>query len=308
MFGNAMQPTSRKIKLGHRGIAVLALLLGTTASWAQTPEDRWKKEIAEQNRHYSQVPHAMLKIQDAVYLGEGEAASLQGRPDRPASWRWTKSRAASTILQLSLQDKKLNVTRNGKAIDPSILQSGFSLGKDIDVAGQPTQVGAGIAGWRIFLFNQKNPAARNFTGVSYFPYDAAYRVTAQFTADPGLRPRVFRTSRGTDKQFYHAGDASFALKGRKIALPFYAESNKPGEITDMSAFYTDGLTGKGAYGSGRYVDVGGFGRFPPARITIDLNFAYNPNCARSPYFTCPLATDDIPIPVAAGERDPHTPH
>jgi len=290
------------------GTAGLILLLGTIAAWAQTPQEAWKKEIAEQNRHYAQVPHAMLKIQDAVYLGEGEAAVLQGRPDQPASWRWTKKSATPAILQVSLKDKKLAVTRNGKAVDPASLQDGLSLAKDIDVTGQPTQVGAGVAGWRIFVFNQNNPVARNFTGVSYFPYDAAYRVTAQFIADPALHPRVFRTSRGTDKQFYHAGDATFLLKGRKVTLPFYAESNRPGEITEMSAFYTDGLTGKGAYGSGRYVDVGQFGRFPPARITIDFNFAYNPNCARSPYFTCPLATDDIPLPVAAGERDPHTLH
>ena len=303
-----MPRRSCEIKLRSRGIVILALLLGTMASWAQTPEDTWKKEIAEQNRHYAQVPHAMLKIQDAVYLGEGEAASLQGRPDQPADWRWTKKSGSPAILQLSLKSQKLTVTKNGKAIAPSVIQNGLSLGKDIDAMGQPTQVGAGIPGWRIFVYNQNNPAARNFAGVSYFPYDPTYRVTAQFTPDPNLRPRAFRTSRGTDKQFYHAGDAIFPLKGRKITLPFYAESNRPGEITDMSAFYTDGLTGKGAYGSGRYVDVSQFGRFPPARITIDLNFAYNPNCARSPYFTCPLATDDIPVPVAAGERDPHAPH
>ena len=303
-----MQRATSEMKPRTQVIAALALLLGTATAPAQTPEETWKKEIAEQNRHYSQVPHAMLKIQDAVYLGEGEAASLQGRPDQPAGWRWMKNGGASAILQVSLKNKKLTVTRNGKTIDSASIQSGFSLGKDMDVVGQPTQVGAGIPGWRIFVFNQNQPAARNFTGVSYFPYDAAYRVTAQFTADPGLRPRVFRTSRGTDKQFYHAGDANFLLKGRKVALPFYAESNRPGEIKDMSAFYTDGLTGKGAYGSGRYVDVGQFGHFPPARVTIDLNFAYNPNCARSPYFTCPLATDDIPVPVAAGERDPHAPH
>jgi len=301
-----MEPALTGMK--SRGIAALALLLGTMTAWALTPKEEWKKEIAELNRHYAQVPHAMLQIQDAVYLGEGEAAALQGRPDQPASWRWTKNSAASAIIRVSLKNQKLTITRNEKAVDSSAIQSGLSLGKDVDVVGQPTQVGAGVPGWRIFVYNQNNPAARSFTGVAYFPYDPAYRVTAQFTPDPNLRPRVFRTSRGTDKQFYHAGDAIFLLQGRKITLPFYAESNRPGEIADMSAFYTDGLTGKGAYGSGRYVDVGQFGRFPPARITIDLNFAYNPNCARSPYFTCPLATDDIPVPVAAGERDPHASH
>jgi uncharacterized protein (DUF1684 family) len=189
-----------------------------------------------------------------------------------------------------------------------VLEKGLAIDKNIDLVGQPTQVGAGIPGWRIFVYNQNNPAAKNFTGVSYFPYDAAYRVTAQFVPDASLPARVFRTSRGTDKQFYHTGDAVFLLKGKKVALPFYADSNRAGGIAEMSAFFTDDLTGKGAYGAGRYVDVDQFGRYPPARVVLDLNFAYNPNCARSPYFTCPVATDVIPLPVAAGERDPHKMH
>jgi hypothetical protein len=123
-----------------------------------------------------------------------------------------------------------------------------------------------------------------------------------------LPARVFRTSRGTDKQFFHAGDATFTLKGKKITLPFYAGGKKPAEMTELSAFFTDGLTGKGTYGAGRYVDVSQFGRYPPARVTIDFNFTYNPNCARSPYFTCPVAIDAVPLSVTAGERDPHAAH
>ena len=275
---------------------------------AQTPETVWTRSIAEQNEHYARVAHAMLKIQDAAYLRDGETASLQGHRDQPASWRWAKKSDPSGILQISLRNGKLSVLRDGKSTDPSSLQKGFALGKGLDVTGQPTQVGAGIAGWRVFLFNQDHPAAKSFTGVSYFPYDPAFKVTARFAADPALPPRIFRTSRGTDKQFYHAGDASFELKGRKMTLPFYAESNKASEITEMSAFYTDELTGKGTYGAGRYVDVDQFGRFPPAKFAIDFNFTYNPNCARSPYFTCPVAVDSIPLAVTAGERDPHAPH
>jgi uncharacterized protein (DUF1684 family) len=98
------------------------------------------------------------------------------------------------------------------------------------------------------------------------------------------------------------------LKGKEVVLPFYAESRDPNAIKDMSAFYTDALTGKGAYGAGRYVDVTDFGKFPPASVTIDFNQAYNPNCARSAHFTCPVAVDNIALAVTAGERDPHAAH
>lgn len=288
-------------------LIAMGLALGLQAA-AQTPEQAWKNGIAEQDKYYSQVPHAMLKIQDAVYLSEGETAVLEGRRDQPGSWRWSKKPGGLGLLQISLKDKKLSVLKNRKPADPSLVGKGLALDKGMDVVGQSTQVRAGVMGWRIFLYNQDNPAAKKFAGVSYFPYDGGFRVQARFTADPALPPRVFRTSRGTDKQFFHAGDASFTLKGKKVTLPFYAESNRPNEIADLSAFFTDQLTGKGTYGAGRYVDVSGFGRFPPATVTIDFNFTYNPNCARSPHFTCPVAVDLIPIPVAAGERDPHAAH
>ena len=178
----------------------------------------------------------------------------------------------------------------------------------MDVRGEPTQVGAGVNGWRIFVYNQKNPNALNFTGVAYYPFDPAFRVQARFIPDAKLTPKVFRTSRGTDKQFFHGGDAIFTLKGRQITLPFYADSSDPNAIKDMSAFYTDALTGKGTYGAGRYVDIADFGKFPPVHVVIDFNQAYNPNCARSAFFTCPVAVDNIALAMTAGERDPHSIH
>jgi uncharacterized protein (DUF1684 family) len=43
-------------------------------------------------------------------------------------------------------------------------------------------------------------------------------------------------------------------------------------------------------------------------VTLDFNNSYNPNCARSAHFTCPVAVDSIPLDVTAGERDPHRTH
>jgi uncharacterized protein (DUF1684 family) len=286
---------------------VAALGMGAAAP-LQTPEGAWKAAIADQNKDYAKNPHAMLKIQDSVYLGEGQSAVLQGRKGHAGSWRWNRDGKSHGALGVSLQGGKLAVTQSGKRIDPGQITKSMVVDTDVDVAGQPTQVGAGVNGWRIFVYNQQNPAAKNFAGVSYFPYDSAYRVTARFTRDKQLPPRVFRTSRGTEKQFFHAGDASFILQGKSITLPFYTDSNGPKQIADMSAFFTDNLTGNGTYGAGRYVDVEGFGKFPPSTIVIDFNRAYNPNCARSAHFTCPVAIDNIPLAIKTGERDPHMVH
>jgi hypothetical protein len=285
-----------------------ALLMGFLLAGAaapQTPEEIWKAGIADQNNAYSKTPHAMLKIQDSAYLHDGDRAVLQGVKGKPGSYHWSHDPHAGGVLTVALHGGKITATENGKALDPTLIGKSIPIDKDVDVEGQETQVDAGVKGWRIFVFNQQNPAALNFKGVSYYPYDPAFRVTATFAPDPKRPARVFRTSRGTDKQFYHVGDATFALKGKTITLPFYADSNDPKQIADMSAFFTDDLTGKGAYGAGRYVDISDFGAFPPRTAVIDFNDAYNPNCARSAHFTCPIALDNIALAMTAGERDPH---
>jgi uncharacterized protein (DUF1684 family) len=290
-----------------RLVFVLVTTLGLAAA-APSPEAAWKTAIAGTNRDYAQIPHAMLKIQDAAYLGEGQIAVLTGIKGKPGSWRWSHDLDAQGPLRVGVLKGQLHVAVNGKPVDPALVRKSIAVDADVDVAGQPTQVGAGVNGWRIFVYNQKNPVALAFKGVAYFPYDAKFRLNARFIADVKLPPRVFRTSRGTDKQFFHAGDAHFALAGKDIVLPFFTDDHDAKAVKEMSAFYTDEMSGAGAYPTGRYVDAEPFGKFPPSSITIDFNNAYNPNCARSAFFTCPVATDHIAVKMTAGERDPHSLH
>jgi len=283
--------------------ALLPLLLGAGPA-PKTPLEAWKAGIASQNEAYARRPHAMLKIQDSVYLRDGETAVLEGRKGVASSWRWRKTADAKGPLRIALKDGRLTVTRDGKPVTAAALQKSVVVDAGVDIAGQPTQVDAGVEGWRIFLFNQNHPEARAFKGVSYFPYDPAFRVTARFAANPKLPPRVFKTSMGTNKQFHHAGDALFRLKDKEVRLPLYTSGATARTATDLSAFFTDEMTNQGAYGAGRYLDAEPFGAFPPKTVTLDFNNAYNPNCARSPHFTCPLAVDEVPVAVRAGERDP----
>jgi len=270
-------------------------------------EAEWQAGIADANKAWAKIPHAILKIQDAAYLGEGQSATLTGTKGKPESYRWVAGKTAGVLIA-TFHAGKMNATMGDQTLDDAAMQKGVAIDTDIDIQGFATQVSAGVTGVRIMLYNQKRADALNFKGVIYFPYNPAYRVTATFKPDPKLPPRVFRTSRGTDKQFFHAGDATFQLNGKTFTLPFYAGDNDPKKIADMSAFFMDDLTGKVTYGAGRYVDVSGVGAFPPKIATIDFNDAYNPNCARSAFFTCPVATDVLATAVQAGEKDPHHVH
>ncbi len=286
----------------------VSLLLLAAAPPPKPPAQEWAAEIVDANKDWAKIPHAILKIQDAAYLGEGQSATLTGTKGKPDSYRWMPGKTGGGVLTATFSHGHLSGTMGAKTLGEAAMLKSVPLDSDIDVQGFATQVRAGVMGVRVMLYNQKRADAVNFKGVIYFPYNPAYRVAATFTPDPKLPPRVFRTSRGTDKQFFHAGDATFALNGKSFTLPFYAGDNDPKKIKDMSAFFMDDLTGKVTYGAGRYVDIAGFGAFPPKTATIDFNFAYNPNCARSAFYTCPVATDVLATAVEAGEKDPHHVH
>ena len=288
--------------------ALLVALVSVAATAPKSPEQTWREGIAEANLAYAKIPHAILKIQDAAYLGEGASATLVGARGKPDSYRWVPGKVDKGVLTASFQGGHMHIVKGGTSFDEAAIQKSIPVDTDVDIAGFRTQVSAGVIGARFMLYNQRRAAAVNFKGLSYFAYDPSYVVKATFKPDAKLPARVFRTSRGTDKQFFHAGDATFQLKGKTFTLPFYGDSNDPKKITDLSAFFMDDLTGKGTYGSGRYVDIADFGAFPPKTVEINFNDAYNPNCARSPFYTCPVATDALAIAVKAGERDPHVAH
>jgi uncharacterized protein (DUF1684 family) len=289
-------------------LAVSAALLISSAALAVklTPQAAWKADLVETNKAYSVKPHAILKIQDAAYLGEGNMASLVGSKGHPGSYKWKNGKVPGAVLVALYANGKLHLTKDGKTIAKPLAD--LAIDENVDLQAFPTQVRAGVMGVRIFIYNQKHPAAKAFKGVDYFPYDASYIVKASYVADPKLPGRAFRTSRGTDKEFFHAGEATFTLNGKSFRLPFYADINDPKKVTSLSAFFTDKLTGRVTYGAGRYVDIEGFGKYPPKTLTIDFNYAYNPNCARSAFYTCPLALDDLNTAITAGEKDPHAKH
>jgi uncharacterized protein (DUF1684 family) len=290
-----------------KSFLVAATLAAISApALALAPEAAWQKDIAETNKDYTDKPHAMLKIQDAAYLGEGNSASLLGQRGMPGSYKWVQGEEKGAALVATYAGGKPVLKKDGKPLANGLAD--IAIDKDVDVQAYPTQVQAGVQGIRVFVYNQHNPAIKAFKGVDYFPYNPAFIVTADFTPDPKLPAQSFITSRKTSKQFFRAGVAHFVLQGKPINLPFYADSNDPKKITSMSAFFTDEMTGKGVYGAGRYVDSPDEKSFPPRSFKIDFNYAYNPNCARSAFFTCPVAVDHVAVAVTAGERDPHLHH
>jgi len=266
--------------------------------------ETWKEWRAKENAAWSTEKFAILKIDDAVYLNEGQSAWLTNRKQKMLEYVWTlDALAAPDGLRVAYRDGGAAVVHKGQTKTFTLEKpQTLNVSPGIDVRFALTEVKPGVNGLRVMVYNQGHPAARAFKGLEYFSYNPNAVVEATFEPSPSLEGVDFQTSRGWFKRFNRVGFAVFTLEGKPVRLAMYTDKTDAAQVKSLSAFFLDELSGKETYGVGRYMDIDVDGI--PAKLTIDFNRAYNPNCARSPHYNCPFATDKVPVKLRAGEKAP----
>jgi uncharacterized protein (DUF1684 family) len=185
----------------------------------------------------------------------------------------------------------------------------FSLYARIRAEPDPARAFAAWVAERDDLFARHpqsalSPERRDgFTGLSYFPFDAAGRVLADVA--PAQRRRFeVPSSDGATMALERIGVARFALAGAPCALELYWLLGYGG---GLFVPFADATSAGETYGAGRYLldtvkgaDLG----TRDGRLVFDFNLAYNPSCAYDPRWTCPLAPppNRLLMPVRMGER------
>lgn len=145
----------------------------------------------------------------------------------------------------------------------------------------------------------------NFESHEFFPVDIAYRVNGKLTVTEGTPFFAMKTTTKLYSTERVYGYVSFNLAGKEFRLPVYQSKDlmQTEEYADYLFFpFTDETNGKQTYGGGRYIDL----RIPKQgdNLVIDFNMAYNPYCAYSPRYSCPLvpAENHLDIEVPVGIR------
>ena len=142
-------------------------------------------------------------------------------------------------------------------------------------------------------------------GLRFFPYDPAFRVSAEVVHAP-LRRTPIGSSAGAPVVFSRFARAVFEAAGAEQALDLYWLEAYGG---GLFLPFRDATSGRETYGGGRYLldtvkgaDLGTL----DGRLLLDFNFAYNPSCCYDPVWVCPLTppANVLPIAVRAGERIP----
>jgi uncharacterized protein len=174
-----------------------------------------------------------------------------------------------------------------------------------DADGQPSMVE--FENWAFFPVDRDGRLAarvrdpdwakgRPFTGLSYFDFDPAWQILAEWQAiSPPLKMEVPNVS-GDLKVVEVAHRAVFVVDGKTVSLLPMAVGRD-----EVFFVFRDRTSGQDTYGAGRFLKAD-----PPVdgKIRLDFNRAYSPPCAFTPFATCPLPPPEnwLPFAVPAGEK------
>lgn len=144
---------------------------------------------------------------------------------------------------------------------------------------------------------------KKFKGLPFFPVSLAHRVVARLEVTPGADFFKMKTTTSRLPDYRVYGYVVFSLLGKNFRMPVYQSQDlmKEPEYTNYLFFpFTDLTNGKQTYPGGRYIEL----RIPEEGqdIIIDFNKAYNPYCAYSHRFSCPIvpAENYMDVEVLAG--------
>jgi hypothetical protein len=173
------------------------------------------------------------------------------------------------------------------------------------------QAEAGI----LILFDSRLTEGKHFVPPAHFPVDLAWRFHVPLVRVPEPETIGMQTSLGRVKEYRRVGyfeiDPPHGSGGddKKVRIFAYQPTFAQRQDEALSILFTDLTTGKETYPAGRYIDLA-----PPADglYTLDFNAAYNPLCAYTDVYNCPLPPREnaLPVAVRAGElnypgRKPH---
>src|SRR5205823_5576220 len=110
---------------------------------------------------------------------------------------------------------------------------------------------------------------------------------------------------GNRRRAHRLGRLRFELAGSQAELVALRLVEPGVDESAVSILFRDGTTGRETYPVGRYLDP----KPMPGRgdlYVLDFNRAYNPTCAFSPHYNCPIPPleNRLLVEIRAGELDP----
>ncbi|HUQ41070.1 MAG TPA: DUF1684 domain-containing protein, partial [Candidatus Limnocylindrales bacterium] len=155
----------------------------------------------------------------------------------------------------------------------------------------------------VVVLDAKSPRLTEDVERRWFPVDPAMRFRAKLHPDRAVGS-IGSTASG-DRAVERIGWVDLVIAGERVRLAV-TRLLEPGSHDQLDIYFRDATTGSESYEVGRYVDVE---RSEHAdEVIVDFNLAYNPSCALSPFYNCPIPPleNRLAVPIRAGEMSPIT--
>ncbi len=143
-------------------------------------------------------------------------------------------------------------------------------------------------------------------GISFYRADVSYRVLGTLKETPGSTPFMIETHSGKKKPFREYGTVTFTLRDTLTTLHIYQSIDLIKDAAhkdDLFIPFTDGTSYDFTYGGGRYLDLS-IRDIKDGMLQLDFNKCYNPYCAYSDGYSCPVPPSEnrVQVSIAAGEK------
>ncbi len=280
---------------------ILALVLLTGAS---DVSPAYKAEIAKYRKDRIAeltAPNGWLAVQGLFWLHDGAntagsdaAAEIKLPPRAPKKMGvFTLANGAVTFTA----EPGAGVTTAGTPVDTVTLDARKGEAAAVSAAGVSLFVIKRADKIGLRLLDPESDARAHFTGLTYFPLNAAYRFRSKFVAYDKPKTVQVPNVLGQLVPMESPGRVEFTIGGKPYSLEPVYETSKH---EDLFFIFKDPTSRAETYEAGRFLHT----PLPKDGVVdLDFNRAYNPPCAFTAFATCPLPVKEnqLAVRIPAGE-------
>lgn len=148
---------------------------------------------------------------------------------------------------------------------------------------------------------------KDLANINFYPIKSNYRCQCTLTLTPDSKPFNLKTYSNIEKPYRKYAEFNCPLNGEKIKISAYLSllhTNHPVYNNRLFIPFMDLTNGDETYGGGRYIDIN-ISEIENNKVILDFNRAYNPWCAYSEGYNCPIPPREnhLEIAIEAGEKN-----
>ena len=150
-------------------------------------------------------------------------------------------------------------------------------------------------------------ARESFDGLRYYAVDPALRFTVPLESHDDPDRITVETTQDGETVYDDVGTFTVTVDGEAVTLHAF---QPPDDERRLWVPFRDATSGDETYPAGRYLDLEDPDHRTDEGWVVDFNEAYNPFCAYSDAYECPLVPVDnwLDVPIRAGEQTPELAH